>query len=484
MKKRISFLLIIFILIQMQISVYATDVVKMNVDEQAEVSLLNLKDLEELLTGGEGVKIQNVKITGYNLQIGKFSGASYVDGFENIDDGIVLTTGDVRQNMFVPAYTFLSTNFQEFQYGHPKEKGVFDEIAIEFDAISDSNFISFQYIFASEEFDQAYTFDDKMKIEVNGKNIALNPSTGQEISYVNLVNTKYHYDNKNGEKLAYLGYTPLLSCQADVKPGQVNHFKILVQDIGDPIYDTAIFIKAHSITNKPAPEPEENPNPPTGDIPQPKMNFSKEISAVKLVLSNGTILNDVVIQNDKVTGLAGGIAYSDNLIITIDEEIIHGATLIVEYKFIAENTGTVACSEYKIDDLKDNKFIFKGNQKLLTEDTTNQEQGWKMTNSDTIEYSSTDPIKIGEKVEKKIVLSKVVSSSALDDDEFAYQNSAKVQFVCDRSSVAKESKAKDVVLLPPFGKPNFTPYYILGIYMNVIVIVIVGCVKLYKKVVH
>lgn len=488
MKKQISlFLLIIFILMQMPIRVYAT----------ASVSDVDEAGIKEILEGGEGIKISNVrsrgyKFLGFNKQIGKFSGASYVKGFKNIDDGIVLSTGYATAGLFTPASTFLSDYFNEEDKLIKDEGRSFDEVTLEFDAISDSNFISFQYIYASEEFDQDFMFNDRMEIQVNGKNIALLPDTGEEVSYVNLVNTQYHYDNQFGEQLAFLGYTTLLSCQANVEPGKVNHFKIIVQDWGDPIFDTAIFIKAHSITNKEAPkfevnpevnpevDPEVDPTPPPMDY-EKAVDFTKKVSAVKLTLADGSVLYDINLQGNSNANTITGILLSDEfLIATVDEELLHGATLEVEYDFTLQNSSQIPCLGYTIKDSLDNKFIYDANHSLLTEPVANSSYGWQiLSDGENIQISNLSNLTNGQTVKKKLVLTSILSVSSLND--YVYKNSANATFKFARGGASKSANAIEIRLLPPFGKTPITNFYILGIIISFVILSIIILIKYILK---
>ena len=471
MKKMLYCFILLFFILLIPTLVYATI---------PSMEIMNVSELADILKG-DGVEISNLKMYGNSQQLGKFNGASGITGFKNIGEGIVLSTG-IAKDMFVPASTFLSTAYTPYSHGN-----IFDEVCIEFDVISDTNFVSFQYIFASEEFDQAPVFNDLMEIEVNGKNIALLPKNNETVCINSLRNTKYHYDNYNGTEIGFLGYTPLLSCQANVEPGKVNHFKISLKDLGDPIYDTALFIKAHSITNQKAPKPEENPNPPNRGYEKP-IKVEKEISSVKLTLVNGTILYDVILHEDgTVTGSSSGFILADNVILTIDAEILHGAKLEIEYNIKVQNLSETPCISYIIEDFKDPKLIYNENQLLLTENKTNAYYGWKISDDEeTLECEFEGggvAINAGETLEKKIVLSKILSVSELYEDSI-YQNTAEATLEFLRDTSSKEAESKKVVLLPPFGKANFTNFYIIGIMINIIIIVLVIYIKnsyVYKK---
>ena len=48
------------------------------------------------------------------------------------------------------------------------------------------------------------------------------------------------------------GLTVVLPVEASVIPGEVNHIKLAIADAGDSIFDSNVFIKAGSFTDRPA----------------------------------------------------------------------------------------------------------------------------------------------------------------------------------------------------------------------------------------
>lgn len=208
----------------------------------------------------------------------------------------------------------------------------YDAVSIEFDAISTSDKISFQYIFASEEFDQKKKYNDAFALYVNGENIAKIPEGGDD--YVSMVSLRsrhpeYYYEIPLNRRwrieswrfFNFLGYTSLLSCQATVTPGAVNKMKLVIADVGDPYYDSAILIKANSISSQhqppmeenphpldpvpepdPAPVPEPNPDPGQEPAPEPRLNISieKDVSKVELTTADGRVLHSIQLQERSI----------------------------------------------------------------------------------------------------------------------------------------------------------------------------------------
>lgn len=496
--------------------------------------------------------------------------------------------------------------------------------------------ISFQYIWASEEYDQAPMFNDIVVIEYKKagapdseyKNIALLPEVpeGKESNLVDINNTRntgYHYDNISGTDVAYLGYTPLLSCQADVEKDVKYHFRIGVLDKGDAIFDSAAFIKAHSIANKPAPPIKKNPNPSDRSG---SFLINAEISAVRLTLSTGEVLQEIILDdkrnvidslhkegflivknpdedpeddeepeetpeesgpsidvtepgtseeiatlltdpdsNVEITnvvlntlaspksmvlgqfsgashitgwedidegfyincgtnegmfspastfishshGLDASIkidgAYFDEtilefdakvpsetaatldeddaaptemtsddgdtpepevpdeissnefVIVTVDDLILHGATLDVEYKIKIKSECGDPCTEYELKDIKNSGFVYRKEQKLISEEGTNEKYGWQaVTDGDSeivssIQKRSVPPlISPLETIETKIVLSRVLTPG-LEEENYVFNNEVEGNFKTARTTLNSEDAAMQVKIVPPFG---------------------------------
>ena len=132
----------------------------------------------------------------------------------------------------------------------------------EFDFIPFGNHISFNYIFASEEYPgfACSSYNDVFGFIISGpgitndpgmtgKNIALLPN-GQPVT-INTVNDSYcgdstYYVAGNFPYIEYGGRTTVLTAESDVIPGETYHIRLLVADAGDTAYDSAVFLEAGS----------------------------------------------------------------------------------------------------------------------------------------------------------------------------------------------------------------------------------------------
>lgn len=132
----------------------------------------------------------------------------------------------------------------------------------EFDFVPFGDHISFNYIFASEEYPTfaCSSFNDVFGFVIsgpgitndpglNGKNIALLPN-GQPVT-INNVNDQYcgnstYYVAGPFPYIEYGGRTTVLTAESAVVPGQTYHIRLLIADATDTAWDSAVFLEAGS----------------------------------------------------------------------------------------------------------------------------------------------------------------------------------------------------------------------------------------------
>ncbi len=226
-------------------------------------------NLEVLITNIFGVQCQgitNVGVQGTQNQIARFENGAAL----GVNSGLVLSTGFPNLSS-VPSSTFSSVNmnmpgdYDIIQYGNLTGQGAysFDAIAVHFDftpIISDT--IRFNYIFASEEYPEYSntTYNDRFLFLVseNGGvpvNIAQVPGTSipVEINSINqYVNSQYYIDNASGPNSMYFvfdAYTVPLEAKFYAQVGNTYHIKLVISDVSDGIYDSAIFLDEQEANN-------------------------------------------------------------------------------------------------------------------------------------------------------------------------------------------------------------------------------------------
>jgi gliding motility-associated-like protein len=233
---------------------------------------------------GSGITVSNVTYTGSLDAIGSFSGGAGSNiGMSN---GIIMSNGLVDGNgsngdypIGSPASNFNSWIFSNSPCHDPQllsiaTDSIYDEAILEFDFIPVSDSIRFRYVFASEEYPEYVNshFNDVFGFFISGPNpaggsynstnIALIPGTDTSVSINNVNdgqswtgpptgpcrNCTYYVDNFYGTTIVYNGFTTVLTASCKVTPCSTYHIKLGVADVGDPSWDSAVFLDANSFS--------------------------------------------------------------------------------------------------------------------------------------------------------------------------------------------------------------------------------------------
>ena len=218
---------------------------------------------------GTGVTISNVTYTGSPVAAGTFHTESSIVGFT---DGIILSTGSVRSVIGPNCSSAITT-----ASGYPGDtdlsnligqNATFDAAVLEFDFVPTNPTIRFQYVFASDEYEEyVFQFNDVFGFFVNGQNVALIPQTSTPVSINNVnngstqvfgippVNPQFYVNNDIQVfttppiDTEMDGLTVVLAATAKVNPGVSNHIKLAIADALDDVVDSNVFIKAGSLSS-------------------------------------------------------------------------------------------------------------------------------------------------------------------------------------------------------------------------------------------
>jgi len=238
----------------------------------AAESAMNAEDLtiEVLIDGGGCSTITNFQVKDNpsaqypspNRSWGYFESGASAFPFER---GIVLTSGYAKD-----AEGPNTGNVSEGDYGWPGDAqanvlagdNTYNATVFEFDFVPFGDHISFNYIFASEEYPEfvCQTYNDVFGFIISGpgivndpgldgKNIALLPN-GNPVT-INNVNDLWcgdstYYVGGPFPYIEYDGRTEVMTAESDVIPGETYHIRLLIADTFDSVYDSAVFLEAGS----------------------------------------------------------------------------------------------------------------------------------------------------------------------------------------------------------------------------------------------
>jgi hypothetical protein len=255
MTKTISFIVFIVLFVlsaQGQISVD---------DSQNIINLV--KKLE-----GPGVKISNINYHVSPKAAGYFSDDFGVTGLEN---GLLLTTGAAKNAIGPNDASNKSLGHKDslqdpdMYFVANNTNTMLDICYVEFDFITSSSSLTFNYVFASEEYIEFLNYPDEFAFIISGpgitgkQNIALVPGTNTQVSVANInpnKNSQYYISNGTGSTpfinldLQYDGYTRVLKAKTSVLPCKTYHIKLAIADMRDDAYDSGVFIGQESFISR------------------------------------------------------------------------------------------------------------------------------------------------------------------------------------------------------------------------------------------
>lgn len=249
---------------------------------------MTASDLVENILLGSGVAAGNVKFTGARFSMGIYEDSLGDIGMTN---GILLTSGSavlVKGPNNSPRTGWASNSPGDKELDGIARGDTYDAAVLEFDFVTTSENMVFEYVFASEEyleyvgsrFNDVFAFfvegpdlpkvniarlpDGRTPITVNTVNNELNSEYYRDNVYVNTtdpfvwdVRNRKVVENKHYMKeevppkynIQFDGFTTVLKAHCLVTPGKVYHIKIAIADVGDGILDSGVILKGGSFTS-------------------------------------------------------------------------------------------------------------------------------------------------------------------------------------------------------------------------------------------
>ncbi len=237
--------------------------------------------ISQNLLGDLCIDVSNIDGPSNSNGFGVFTNGSSSIG---IEEGVILLTGNIN-SAEGPNTPNTASNGGSSDGTDPDLAALIGNsqnnvVKVEFDFVPDENMVSFEYVFASEEYCDYVNsaFNDVFGFFISGpgisgpftggaENIALVPGTGDPVSINNinweagngLYNTNEVATYAGGCTTAELnapkpyvdligldGFTDVLTAEIEVIPCETYHIKLVIADIGDGLFDSAIFLGQNS----------------------------------------------------------------------------------------------------------------------------------------------------------------------------------------------------------------------------------------------
>ncbi len=241
--------------------------------------------IRDIFIGGDCFDATNISMSGGGNQIGKFFNGATNIGFNT---GIMLATGDI--NIAVgpndqDGASSSGSGGNDIDLSNLATGPMFDVSTIEFDFTPTQSVVTFDYVFASEEYCEYVNtqFNDVFGFFISGpgingvKNLAtVGNSTPVSINTINHITNSALYvhntppdpdrDNcQDGGIIGWLppatpslsqatqecefdGYTRRMTAVANLIPCATYHIKLAIADVGDGLFDSAVFLRAGSFS--------------------------------------------------------------------------------------------------------------------------------------------------------------------------------------------------------------------------------------------
>ena len=234
--------------------------------------------VQNIFVRGDCANIDNVKSIGNTRGIGYFEGGTANIG---MTDGLIIATGPISNahgpNVSEGRTGQLFDNKEDSDLKSLATNTLFDNVGIEFDFVPQKAYVSFKYVFASEEYCEfvGSIFNDVFGFFVSGPgingpfsdgaiNVALVPESNDFVSINNInhiFNSDFYVKNEREDdanqcnvafapkflqEIEYDGFTLVLTAVFEVIPCETYHIRLVVGDVGDDKLDSAVFLESKS----------------------------------------------------------------------------------------------------------------------------------------------------------------------------------------------------------------------------------------------
>ncbi len=233
--------------------------------------------VENVLVNSPCATVSNFSVSGGNFSDGTNSYAYFTNTSPAFpfSDGIVLSTG--KAILTEGPSSNLSDNGNNMGWSGDADleqalgvNNTINRTILEFDFTPQTNKISFDYIFASEEYHGSAQcrYSDgfafllkKANTTDTYQNLALIPGTTIPVKVTSVhpdvpggcsAQNEAYFGSYNGSNhpTTFDGQTVIMKAQSDVEVGQLYHIKLVIADEGNYRYDSAIFLRGGSFQSE------------------------------------------------------------------------------------------------------------------------------------------------------------------------------------------------------------------------------------------
>ena len=237
--------------------------------------------VENVLVNSSCATVSNFAVSGDNIPVGQNSYGYFTNagGSFPFKDGVVLSTSYAKKSIGPYDSNLVNIIGNDGDGAWSGDSDLNQILGInsvtatvlEFDFTPLTNFLSFDYIFASIEYYNtspcSYSdgFAFLIKENIPGtiyKNLAVIPGTTTPVSSKNIhlaipqggcpaMNEQYFNGyNNSTSPINYSGQTVVMNAQTDVVAGKSYHIKLVIANDKNEFYDSAVFLKAGSFAPK------------------------------------------------------------------------------------------------------------------------------------------------------------------------------------------------------------------------------------------
>lgn len=235
--------------------------------------------VRDIFVKGGCENVSNIRSSGHRDGIGYFEQGQSTIG---LSEGVILATGAIKNaegpNHVTDASSFFDVGGSDQDLRQMATDRLYDPVGLEFDFVPLDSFVTFRYVFASEEYCEfvGSIYNDVFGFFISGpgiegdfsqgaKNVALIPGSEDEVSINNVnhqANEAYFIQNylSNDARscgiqfqpsphisfIEYDGFTQPMVASLQLIPCETYHIRLVIADVGDGFFDSAVFLEAGS----------------------------------------------------------------------------------------------------------------------------------------------------------------------------------------------------------------------------------------------